>query len=256
MATQGSATMERHWKSSAMGAHASADKFISAARWHEFSIEPPLRVALRRFDANSFDEGDFIRFGVHEPPDLARAVLRRKAEYLAGRITARAELRRFGLGDTQIGTGTMRAPVWPESIVGSISHSIDHVAAVVADRRDFASLGLDVEPLMPLEIATSLAATIGAELEFGRVAPFACNQAYATTLLFSLKESYFKCISWRICRYLDFLEVEVNRMMPGHCVVGPSPSCVTPEGVLPAARAYFSIDGECGVISLVLDEDR
>lgn len=71
----------------------------------------------------------------------------RLAEYSAGRAAARAALGR----PVALPSGADRAPIWPEGIVGSISHCAGLCLAVVGPTRDWQGIGLDVEPLAPLE---------------------------------------------------------------------------------------------------------
>ena len=42
--------------------------------------------------------------------------------------------------------GTAREPVWPDGIAGSIAHSRGLAVAVVGWRKDFAGIGVDLEP--------------------------------------------------------------------------------------------------------------
>jgi 4'-phosphopantetheinyl transferase EntD len=70
----------------------------------------------------------------------------RLAEFSAGRAAARAAMGR----PAALPAGADRAPEWPEGIVGSISHCAGLCLAVVAPARDWAGIGLDVEPEAPL----------------------------------------------------------------------------------------------------------
>jgi 4'-phosphopantetheinyl transferase EntD len=79
--------------------------------------------------------------------DLPGAIPLRLAEYSAGRAAARIALRR---ADQPIPMGADRAPVWPEGIVGSITHCAGLCLAVVAKDTNFQGLGLDVEPAVPI----------------------------------------------------------------------------------------------------------
>lgn len=83
---------------------------------------------------------------------LARAVEQRRREFASGRDCARTAMRTLGIAAQAVPAGADRAPIWPEEMVGSISHCDGLCGAVVARKADgFRSLGLDIEPAEPLE---------------------------------------------------------------------------------------------------------
>src|SRR5271169_2601616 len=69
-----------------------------------------------------------------EAQALSKAVLKRVQEFAAGRLCARALLAEFGIHDFPIKVADDRQPVWPETLVGSITHTAGLCAAVVAPR--------------------------------------------------------------------------------------------------------------------------
>src|SRR5271154_3071548 len=76
---------------------------------------------------------------------LGKAVLKRVQEFAAGRLCARALLAEFGIHDFPIKVADDRQPVWPETLVGSITHTAGLCAAVVAPRSVLRAVGLDSE---------------------------------------------------------------------------------------------------------------
>lgn len=81
---------------------------------------------------------------------LGNAVEKRRCEFSAGRAAARQAMAELSLAPRSIPLGGDRAPIWPEGITGSISHSASDCLAVVwaADRQ---GIGIDLEPATPLE---------------------------------------------------------------------------------------------------------
>lgn len=73
---------------------------------------------------------------------VARAVPRRVTEFAAGRQAARQALSALGLPPLALPRLPDRAPLWPEGIAGSISHSAGLAVAVA---RRGAPIGVDVE---------------------------------------------------------------------------------------------------------------
>lgn len=88
---------------------------------------------------------------------LERARAPRRADFVAGRVAARAALVRMGQPVGAIPQGPDRAPVWPEGIRGSITHSGGLAIAVVGRACDWAGLGLDLERDAPLDPETAAA---------------------------------------------------------------------------------------------------
>ncbi len=80
--------------------------------------------------------------------DVAGMVPRRRVEFSSGRAAARAALAHLGMAAVAIPQGADRAPVWPEGVAGSISHSGEACLASVS--RSHRGVGLDLEPDVPL----------------------------------------------------------------------------------------------------------
>lgn len=95
-----------------------------------------------------------------EPEAIRRAIPARRAEFAAGRAAAREALARAGHPPTPIAMGPDRAPVWPEGIVGSITHAQGMALAAVARASAVLCLGIDMEPdaPMPAEVIDTIRA--------------------------------------------------------------------------------------------------
>ncbi len=77
---------------------------------------------------------------------IAGASERRRREFAEARACAREALRRLGVAAGPIPATPDGAPVWPEGVVGSITHKGGYRAAVVAFASDIAGIGIDAEP--------------------------------------------------------------------------------------------------------------
>jgi Phosphopantetheinyl transferase component of siderophore synthetase len=145
-----------------------------------------------RFDRQHLQAGDFAMSRVEAPANIQRSVAKRQAEYLAGRICARAALLASG-GPAQVpSTDDERAPIWPAGFCGSITHGDGWAAAVVAQSSHWRGLGLDVENRLESARAERLAGEILTPAELARLDPR--QAALQVTLTFSLKESLFKAL--------------------------------------------------------------
>lgn len=136
---------------------------------------------------------------------VANAVEKRVREFTAGRACARKALARLGVHDHALVPGPDRDPIWPEGIVGSITHCAGFVAAAVAPSKSIRGLGLDAEP----------AEALGEEL-----VPLICTPGERDWLshidrdwgkaLFSAKEAVFKCLFPLTRTWLDFQDVSLS----------------------------------------------
>lgn len=163
-----------------------------------------------RFDPALLIADDFQRSAVPPPPSIQRSVAKRQAEFLAGRLCARAALQQLDQLDCVPAIGEDRAPVWPGHIGGSITHSTGHAAAIVGHKAQWRGLGMDLENLLTLERAERLAGEILTTDELQRMAALSREQiALLVTLTFSVKESLFKALYPIVQKRFYFEHAEV-----------------------------------------------
>ncbi|MBB6342372.1 enterobactin synthetase component D [Pseudomonas fluvialis] len=129
---------------------------------------------------------------VEQPANIRQAATKRRAEFLAGRLCARAAIDQLTGRNEIPGIGKHHAPLWPEGLCGSITHSDGYAAALAARRSDWRSLGLDIETLLEEQQAIELAREILTLQERQRL--LSQEHAFEVTLAFSLKESLFKAL--------------------------------------------------------------
>jgi enterobactin synthetase component D len=144
------------------------------------------------FDPALLGPDDFQRAGIVPSASLQRSVAKRQAEYLAGRVCARAALQRLDGRNYVPGTHEDRSPIWPAGILGSITHGKGWAAAVVAAQGSCQGLGLDQESLLDDERAERLMGEILTPPELERLDRR--ELGLTVTLTFSLKESLFKTL--------------------------------------------------------------
>ncbi|WP_223414678.1 MULTISPECIES: 4'-phosphopantetheinyl transferase [unclassified Pseudomonas] len=165
------------------------------AHWPLPFVLPDTVLLSTHFNTSQLAADDFQRSAIEPPATIRRSVAKRQAEFLAGRICARAALQRLeGLNFTPA-IGEDRAPVWPAHICGSITHSTGRAAAIVAQKTHWRGLGMDLENLLNPERAERLAGEILTPPELQRMAAGHRDQlAMLVTLTFSVKESLFKAL--------------------------------------------------------------
>jgi enterobactin synthetase component D len=155
--------------------------------------------------------------GVAPAPSLASATRKRQIEFAAGRYCVREALRILApeLAEANIGSGRNREPLWPPGIVGAITHTHGYASAAVARTSDARAIGLDAEIEMDADVAADVADSIADRSEI-EVVERTMGVAFprALTLIFSAKETVFKCLFPEVRRYFDFRDVRFQSVDP------------------------------------------
>jgi len=127
-----------------------------------------------------------------EEPSVARAVDKRVREYTTVRHCARRALAGLGYGPLPILNGPNREPLWPDGVIGSLTHCDGYRAAVVTRAGALRSLGIDAEPNAPLP--AGVLDTVASPAEQAHLASLARqdSEVHWDRLLFSAKESVYK----------------------------------------------------------------
>jgi len=132
---------------------------------------------------------------------------RRRSEFCNGRACARIALTALGLPDCVIPVGVNREPLWPDGTVGSISHCGPVAAAAVARSETISALGIDLEHAEPLDAGLLNMICLPAERSWLRTTE---NPLLIAKLIFSAKESIFKCIWPTVRRFVDFQDIGIH----------------------------------------------
>ncbi len=188
---------------------ATENKFIKELK--PLSFVTPVSLSAYRcvFDRNQFHDDLFKEFKIERPQLIKNSVVKRRAEFLAGRYTAQMCLKNLGIESHQILIGQHRNPIWPVNIAASISHS-DQVAicaALYKSERTF--IGIDFENWLTSESAIEIKNSIiqHQEEKLLKQSSMAFNQAF--TLAFSAKESLFKALYPAVESYFDFSAAQI-----------------------------------------------
>lgn len=178
----------------------------------------------------AFDDAEPAPLFPDEQALVAQAVPKRRHEFATGRRCARAALAELGYPPVSLLTGPDRAPLWPDGVVGSITHTTGYRAAAVARTSQLSSVGIDAEPHQPLpgEVLHLIASPVEAQ------AVAALLEEHPGVrwdrLLFCAKECVYKAWYPLTGRWLDFLEA----------VVTLDPATSTFRADLPAKRAELA----------------
>lgn len=185
-------------------------------------------------------------------PPLAQAELattgrmrsNRLQEFSAGRAHARAVLLDLGLRSPVVPVGADRAPLWPTGFVGSISHAGELVLAVAAPCTVMRAIGVDLEPSLPLDM--DLLNRVCRPEELARLQGSPMPLLLGAKLIFSAKESVYKCVAPLMGIFLEFADLEIlfdrgdeNFCARGH---GPAETLIRPDtvtGSFAEAQGYW-----------------
>ena len=153
--------------------------------------------------------GDAASLLPEEALSVVRAVPKRVQEFAAGRACARRALAEFGITDYPLRVAPDRQPLWPPSLIGSITHTAGLCAAVVAERTRLRALGVDTEVVG--DVKRELWPTICTAPELESLAALdPTSRMAAVTLMFSAKEAFYKCQYPLTGQWLNFHDLIVN----------------------------------------------
>src|SRR6202035_4332920 len=144
------------------------------------------------------------------PQALRHAIQKRQREFLAGRWCAKQALQCLGAGSTHVAMAEDRAPIWPDGVVGSITHTGDFAAAAVAWAADIAALGIDSEEIIDPAAARDIADVCMVEEPALFKAADGRSFCEFCTFVFSAKESVFKCLFPLTRKFLEFSDVRIT----------------------------------------------
>jgi enterobactin synthetase component D / holo-[acyl-carrier protein] synthase len=140
---------------------------------------------------------------------MASVAPRRLATFRGGRACARAGLRELGSPDVAIPIGPSGAPMWPSGFVGSITHTSEIAAAIVARSPQVRGLGLDLETDEPFDDASMVNVVCRpGELTAERDPSDPANLARGK-LIFVIKEAAYKLYRPLSDAFLEFHDLGV-----------------------------------------------
>lgn len=154
------------------------------------------------------ESADPAQLAEAEQATLGRAVDKRRREYAAGRLLARALLQQAGAPVEALLSDPDRVPRWPAGVHGSITHCAGLCAVAVVEAGAAAGVGIDVEPARPL--GDELREMILRPAELARVAALPPPlRDLGGMLTFSIKEAVYKAIYPHRRVFLEFHQVEL-----------------------------------------------
>lgn len=206
-------------------------KLVSLDGWNDVLaavVQPPAQSLLSEID------GHWSDLQATEQACVSHARPKRIAEFATGRKNARKLLTRFGIENCVIPADKDRCPVWPEGIVGSIAHSKDYCLVAVACERELRGIGVDIESAVDLE--SDLWPIVLTDRERDWLSSIdAGSRGLFAKVLFSAKESFYKCWFPRHRRFLEFQDVAIDL---GRHTFAIEPRCPDLASTMKTGAAY------------------
>lgn len=168
-----------------------------------------------------------------EEVEIHNAVPARRNEFITGRACAREALRALGIGIAPLVVGDRGEPLWPEGVVGSITHCQGYRACAVARGREFSGVGIDAEVNQPLP--EDVLFDVASVDELDRCGPGRHPGVSADRLIFSAKESIYKVWYPTTGRWLGFEDVAIDIDWKARTFVG---RLVDPPGMRARSGHY------------------
>ena len=174
------------------------------------------------FNWQNLDESFFSSQGISLPQDMVENVPKKKAHFLGGRYCAHQALsmmKKKDLGVSEnsennhdhhisIKRNEQGAPIWPEGVIGSITHTENFIGAVVESSEKLRGVGIDTEKVLGPQSVVMVESLVATEEEKKKGLAFDPFEYF--TLIYSAKESIFKCLNPIIQKYIEFHDVTIE----------------------------------------------
>ncbi|MDR3414696.1 MAG: 4'-phosphopantetheinyl transferase superfamily protein [Nevskia sp.] len=182
-----------------------------------------------------------------ELEELGGAIARRAGEYAAGRLSARLALAQLGIREFPLRRGEDRRPLWPQGVVGSITHTRGFGGAVAARRERYRSIGVDAERIGRVGRHLWPKICTGAECAWLDLLP-PDRQDQAGAVIFSAKEAFYKCQYGVTESWVGFHDVELDPLdwgqPPGSFSVRPTVALRLAQELAPPWIGHYAVEAD------------
>ena len=155
-------------------------------------VSPNIACVAVTFTTQEINVLDFQHYAIIPPARLMDMVEKRRCEYLAGRISAHIALERINIREEQVVRAESGCPIWPQGIIGSITHTDSLAISCVSRVENAVALGVDAEEILSDVLARELAPQLLTvqDKRCATLLPF----NHFVTFIFSAKEAIYKAL--------------------------------------------------------------
>jgi 4'-phosphopantetheinyl transferase EntD len=157
--------------------------------------------------AEAYDDPPGLTPLPQEEALIARAVAKRRNEFITVRHCARVALAELGVPAAPILKGNKGEPCWPDGVVGSLTHCDGYRGAVVGRAEQVRSVGIDAEPHGPLPNGVLEAVSLPPERRELAAMP---DALHGDRILFCAKEATYKAWYPLTRRWLGFEDARIT----------------------------------------------
>jgi 4'-phosphopantetheinyl transferase EntD len=119
----------------------------------------------------------------------------RVQEFVGARACAEESLKHFKIQQAIILKSDSGAPIWPSNIVGSLSHSKNTAMSISVGADKFHGVGLDIETIIHDDRRETISKKVTRQEDEALLLNYKDTINEIMTLIFSAKESLYKCIN-------------------------------------------------------------
>ncbi|CAA0115609.1 4'-phosphopantetheinyl transferase family protein [Zhongshania aliphaticivorans] len=181
---------------------ASLDDFMQTD--HDRQCYAPAVLVSANFNNFQFEPALYDQHSVYCPPAMVKASRKRQAEYFAGRYLAAKAMASHDIHNVKLIADANRCPLWPSTLVGSITHTNNYAACITANKADISAIGIDAQDILNEERAERLQSRIIDSAEARLISQNNLSPALGLSLCFSAKEAIYKALYPRIQQYFGF----------------------------------------------------
>ncbi|HEX7115250.1 MAG TPA: 4'-phosphopantetheinyl transferase superfamily protein [Steroidobacter sp.] len=134
---------------------------------------------------------------------------RRREQFMQGRACARQALRALEIENYPLLPDAGRAPIWPQGITGSITHTRGYFAAAVARQAEVPAVGIDAERISRITERLWRYYLSEREIEWLQAQDPGRRAALAAAM-FSAKEAAYKCQYQLTHRSMHMISIELE----------------------------------------------
>ncbi len=165
-----------------------------------------------RFNNDFYHDNLYQTMGIPFSDSIKQSVIKRRAEFLAGRYCAMKSLQEHGIFHSSVKIGTHRSPIWPETIIGSISHCDSYAVAITGKSSQHFGVGIDIENIIDKDVFKNIQSQILCNDETSLICGSSEESLLLFTIAFSIKESFFKAAYPSVRYYFDFDTISLTEI--------------------------------------------